>query len=65
MITDEPDTEKELRNVQRMPLAFLTVFFAVFGLGFFVSPAFNALVSQAFGGLHDAVVTMVAWCRSL
>ncbi len=65
MTTSKPDKDSELQNLQKLPLLFLTGFFALFALGFLLSPAFNALVGQAFGGLHEAVVTMVAWCRSL
>ena len=63
--TSKPEKDDELQNLQRLPLVFITGFFALFTVGFFVSPSFNALVGQAFGGLHEAVVTMVAWCRSL
>ena len=65
MATPEQDKDGDLHNVQRLAFVFLTGFFVLFALGFFISPTFNALVSQAFGGLHEAVVTMVAWCRSL
>ena len=65
MTTQKPDEDSELQNLQRLPLLFITGFFAVFALGYLISPSFNALVGQAFGGLHEAVVTMVAWCRSL
>lgn len=65
MATSKREQDRELQNLQRLPLLFLTGFFALFGLAFLLSPSFNALVGQAFGGLHEAVVTMVAWCRSL
>ena len=65
MTHSKPDNDEELQNLQRLPLLFITGFFALFTLAFFVSPSFNALVGQAYGGLHEAVVTMVAWCRSL
>ena len=65
MATSKPDKDSELQFLQRLPLLFLTGFFAIFALAFFISPSFAALVGQAFGGLHEAVVTMVAWCRSL
>lgn len=63
--TPKHDDDRELQNLQRLPLLFITGFFALFALAFLLSPSFNALVGQAFGGLHEAVVTMVAWCRSL
>ncbi|NNF78439.1 MAG: hypothetical protein HKN05_10465 [Rhizobiales bacterium] len=65
MNTSKPEQDRELQNLQKLPLLFLTGFFALFALAFLFSPSFNALVGQAFGGLHEAVVTMVAWCRSL
>ncbi|MCP5084059.1 MAG: hypothetical protein GY948_20415 [Alphaproteobacteria bacterium] len=65
MNTSKPEQDRELHNLQKLPLLFLTGFFALFALAFLLSPSFNALVGQAFGGLHEAVVTMVAWCRSL
>lgn len=65
MDTSKPDEDRELQFLQRAPLLFLAGFFALFALGAFLSPSFNALVGEAFGGLHEAVVTMVAWCRSL
>lgn len=65
MDTSEQNKQSELQFLQRAPLLFLIGFFALFALGALVSPSFNALIGQAFGGLHEAVVTMVAWCRSL
>ncbi len=65
MTTRKHDEDSELQNLHRLPLIFITGFFVLFGLAFTLSPSFNALVGQAFGGLHEAVVTMVAWCRSL
>ena len=47
-----------------LPLGF-TVFFMMFGILYAASPAFASVVGQAFGGLNEAVVAMVAWCRSL
>ena len=65
MSTSKPERDEELQKLQRLPIVFITGFFVLFAAGFFLSPSFNALVAQAFGGLHEAVVTMVAWCRSL
>ncbi len=65
MDTSKPDKDDELQFLQKLPLMFLTGFFALFALAALFSPTFGALVGQAFGGLHEAVVTMVAWCRSL
>ncbi len=65
MSTSEPEKDDELHNLQRLPFIFIIGFFALFAAGFLLSPPFNALVAQAYGGLHEAVVTMVAWCRSL
>ena len=46
-----------------LPLSF-AAFFLGFGLLSYLSPAFGSVVGQAFGGLNEAVVAMVAWCRS-
>ena len=63
-----PDTHQlEQSGLERLrlllPLSFVA-FFLVFGVLYAISPAFASVVGQAFGGLNEAVVAMVAWCRS-
>lgn len=58
---EEQDVAKRLHNLSLM---FFASFVALFAAAYFFSPVFASLVNQAFGGLNDAVVTMVAWCRS-
>ncbi len=47
-----------------LPVTFVS-FFGVFAALFFVSPGFQSVVGQAFGDLNEAVLAMVAWCRSI
>ena len=65
-MTDASDDDRSAFERLRLllPLSFAG-FFLVFGILYFVSPAFGTVVGQAFGGLNEAVVAMVAWCRSL
>lgn len=61
----EQDDRTAFERLRLLMPIFFVGFFAVFGLLAFVSPGFGAVVGQAFGGLNEAVVAMVAWCRSL
>ncbi len=61
----QPEENSEMQRLRRLPVLVFAGFFAAFAAAWFISPAFKSLVGEAFGDLNEAVVTMVAWCRSL
>ncbi|MEM7426529.1 MAG: hypothetical protein AAF441_10560 [Pseudomonadota bacterium] len=65
-MTDRPEDPQA--SVERLrvllPVTFVS-FFGAFAALFFVSPGFQSVVGQAFGDLNEAVLAMVAWCRSI
>ncbi len=62
-IPEDPRSAVERLRVL-LPITFVS-FFGIFGALFFLSPGFQSIVGQAFGDLNEAVLAMVAWCRSI